>query len=153
MSDRPASSTQQLDDKPNTFLFLSATVLIITVVVCFVLSYLPVCVILSNCGSCCDCKTVNKSSDTVYHTRGVKKPRDCQDIQSAGQNSSGVYHVTPRGTHNGFDVYCDMETEDGGWLVSNYSCISDGISVNPTGARKCRERGVRLLSCMTSACF
>ena len=31
--------------------------------------------------------------------------------------ASGVYRITPVGTYRGFDVYCDMNTDDGGWLV------------------------------------
>lgn len=42
---------------------------------------------------------------------------DCQDYKDAGYNESGVYHVKPLGTHFGFKVYCDMITDDGGWLV------------------------------------
>ena len=43
---------------------------------------------------------------------------DCQAIKGYGFNKSGVYHVTPIGTCKGFNVYCDMTTENGGWLVS-----------------------------------
>ena len=43
---------------------------------------------------------------------------DCQDVQSVGFNDSGVYHVTPPGTFQGVDVYCDMVTDGGGWIVS-----------------------------------
>ena len=42
---------------------------------------------------------------------------DCQDWYDIGHTSSGVYHVTPLGTRFGYDVYCDMETDGGGWLV------------------------------------
>ena len=43
--------------------------------------------------------------------------RDCQDYQCVGHTTSGVYRVTPQGTYSGFDVYCDMTTDGGGWLV------------------------------------
>ena len=46
------------------------------------------------------------------------QPHDCQEIKDLGHKDSGVYHITPLGTYSGFDVYCDMSTEDGGWLVS-----------------------------------
>lgn len=42
---------------------------------------------------------------------------DCRDVRDLGFLNSGVYHVTPVGTYRGFDVYCDMDTNDGGWLV------------------------------------
>lgn len=34
-----------------------------------------------------------------------------------GFNDSGVYHIRPVGTYRGFDVYCDMNIDDGGWTV------------------------------------
>ena len=45
------------------------------------------------------------------------QPRDCRDVQELGFTTSGLYHVTPVGTFTGFDVWCDLDTEDGGWLV------------------------------------
>ena len=42
---------------------------------------------------------------------------DCQDVKAQGFTESGVYHVTPAGTYTGYDVYCDMDTDNGGWLV------------------------------------
>ena len=44
-------------------------------------------------------------------------PIDCQDVKSNG-HPSGVYRVYPAHGYSGFDVYCDMETDGGGWLVS-----------------------------------
>ena len=46
-------------------------------------------------------------------------PRDCLEVRDMGFNTSGVYHITPIGVYRGFDVYCDMETDNGGWLVSS----------------------------------
>ena len=43
--------------------------------------------------------------------------RDCQEIRDMGFSESGVYKITPAGTDKGFDVYCDMKTDQGGWLV------------------------------------
>ncbi|KAK3087010.1 hypothetical protein FSP39_000285 [Pinctada imbricata] len=44
-------------------------------------------------------------------------PRDCYDIQLYGHVTSGVYKIYPGGIKRGIDVYCDMDTDNGGWLV------------------------------------
>ena len=58
-----------------------------------------------SCGSCCDL------------------PQDCQAVKDMGHHNSGVYHVYPGGVYSGFEVYCDMETDGGGWLVRNIHII------------------------------
>ena len=59
----------------------------------------------------------NLISDSVNDGFCSYEPHDCQDIDTTW---SGVYHVTPLGTFAGFDVYCDMVTDGGGWLVRKY---------------------------------
>ncbi|XP_002732784.2 uncharacterized protein LOC100378260 [Saccoglossus kowalevskii] len=45
-----------------------------------------------------------------------KVPRDCMGVINLGYNYSGVYRIDPDG-HGSFDVYCDMETDGGGYTV------------------------------------
>merc|ERR1739838_108798 len=49
----------------------------------------------------------------------IKKPRDCYDIKfDEPTSTSGVYTVyLPDGHPGGIEVFCDMETDAGGWLV------------------------------------
>ncbi|XP_071173962.1 fibrinogen C domain-containing protein 1-like [Mytilus edulis] len=47
----------------------------------------------------------------------ANRPRDCTDIDIKQKN--GVYKIYPKGSADGFNVYCDMSTEsvNGGWTV------------------------------------
>ena len=45
-------------------------------------------------------------------------PLDCEEILLAGHRSNGVYSVYINDSNSATQVYCDMETNGGGWLVS-----------------------------------
>ncbi|XP_071806967.1 ryncolin-2-like [Asterias amurensis] len=41
----------------------------------------------------------------------------CLKLYQAGSCQSGIYTIYPAGVTNGVKVYCDMETDGGGWIV------------------------------------
>ncbi|XP_038052362.1 ficolin-3-like [Patiria miniata] len=42
---------------------------------------------------------------------------DCWSLLKAGYSVTGMYTIFPAGFADGLKVYCDMETDGGGWLV------------------------------------
>ncbi|XP_062520682.1 fibrinogen C domain-containing protein 1-like [Corticium candelabrum] len=48
---------------------------------------------------------------------GNAKPRNCRHALQLGHSVSGIYEIDPRDGLGSFDVYCDMETDGGGWTV------------------------------------
>lgn len=45
------------------------------------------------------------------------QPKDCADVQRYGFHYSGIYTVYPQGRPGGLEVFCDLQTAGGGWLV------------------------------------
>ncbi|XP_071809682.1 uncharacterized protein [Asterias amurensis] len=69
-----------------------------------------------------DSSTMNQASTTdaterTTTTETVAPPKDCSDILVSGVSTSGVYTVHPLDSGEAFQVYCDMETDGGGWTV------------------------------------
>ncbi|KAJ8035740.1 Fibrinogen-like protein A [Holothuria leucospilota] len=56
---------------------------------------------------------------TYFFYQQPAYPRDCQEVfeQCSTSTASGVYLIKPDGYDKAFEVYCDNQTDGGGWTV------------------------------------
>lgn len=54
-----------------------------------------------------------------------RRPRDCAQILLNGETTSGLYTIYIGGEENQpVQVYCDMSTDGGGWMVRKSTCLN-----------------------------
>ncbi|XP_077989171.1 techylectin-5A-like [Glandiceps talaboti] len=56
-------------------------------------------------------------TDSKVPTGDSIKPKDCADLFNNGYVTSDVYTIQPKDGKGSIEVYCDMETDGGGWTV------------------------------------
>ncbi|XP_072017821.1 uncharacterized protein [Amphiura filiformis] len=50
-------------------------------------------------------------------TTEITSAKDCQDLAARGHHESGAYTISPPDGLGSMEVFCDMETDGGGWIV------------------------------------
>ncbi|GIY56936.1 hypothetical protein CDAR_86581 [Caerostris darwini] len=51
------------------------------------------------------------------HSGAAQLPRDCYEVQRKVKNETGVYRIQPDYARRPIFIYCDMDTDGGGWTV------------------------------------
>lgn len=62
------------------------------------------------------------------------QPVDCADVFHMGHNKSGIYEIWPMSRlteGKPLNVYCDMDTNGGGWTVSFVNFLSLWFHLKP----------------------
>ncbi|XP_050045798.2 techylectin-5A-like [Dermacentor andersoni] len=63
-------------------------------------------------------KLVHELAQILADVKNAVQPRHCGDLLRSGQSTSGVYTIFHKAAGpSGQRVYCDMETDGGGWTV------------------------------------
>ena len=67
----------------------------------------------------CYCQSLFKNliPDSSTSNHYIECFRDCEDAYLQGVTTSGIYKIQPDDTGPPFNVYCDMDTDEGGWTV------------------------------------
>ncbi|KAI0215823.1 hypothetical protein LSAT2_032114 [Lamellibrachia satsuma] len=62
-------------------------------------------------------REITETQNASCSTSCQRAAQDCTDLLQEGNTRSGVYYIHVPGTETATPVYCDMETDGGGWLV------------------------------------
>ncbi|XP_077866088.1 fibrinogen C domain-containing protein 1-like [Saccoglossus kowalevskii] len=60
---------------------------------------------------------VKEISSLSQNLKSDARPKDCADVLNSGINTSGVNTIHPLDDRGSMEVFCDMETDSGGWTV------------------------------------
>lgn len=66
-----------------------------------------------------------------YSFLDIIAPRDCSDYSVMMKLKNGIYKVTPDPRNGTFEVFCDMESNGGGWTVIQHR-ITGSVNFNRT---------------------
>ncbi|KAI5614932.1 fibroleukin precursor, partial [Silurus asotus] len=78
--------------------------------------------------NCNGCKTACPQVNAPLH---ILAPKDCSDLGVLKQMKNGVYNITPDIRNKSFEVFCEMESNGGGWTVVQQR-INGGVNFNRT---------------------
>ncbi|XP_071798358.1 fibrinogen-like protein A [Asterias amurensis] len=64
-----------------------------------------------------DCESMYFDAEESTRRLPALQQCSCLDLLKDGQTESGEYYISPPSISKGLKVYCDMETDNGGWIV------------------------------------
>ncbi|XP_044270108.1 microfibril-associated glycoprotein 4-like [Tribolium madens] len=61
--------------------------------------------------------SIKKKSTSSHSAKkpSQRVPKNCEEVQNSGHNTSGIYKIQPKSSPKPFEAFCDMKNRDGGW--------------------------------------